>query len=233
MINEILIFAELIVLYSLVVVFGKLFKSTGLTVWVAIATLLANIEVLVLVYAFGMEMTLGNTLFASTFLATDIISEIYGVEKSKRAANIGILTSAVFIVITLFWNFYVPSENDIAFAHLNPLFKSAPRVILASLIAYVVVERLDIFLYHRIWKATGDEGEKKDKYLWLRNNGATLISQLVNSILYSVLAFAGMYETKTLVSIIISSFVIFIATSLLDTPFVYLARRICGKMDKE
>ena len=70
------------------------------------------------------------------------------------------------------------------------------------------------------------------KALWLRNNGSTLISQLLNTLLYTFGAFWGMYKPATLVSIALSSYVIFIVTSLADTPFVYLARMIHDKTDK-
>ncbi|MBP3294763.1 MAG: queuosine precursor transporter, partial [Clostridia bacterium] len=66
-------------------------------------------------------------------------------------------------------------------------------------------------------------------FLWLRNNAATLISQIINTILFTVIAFAGWYDTKTLFSVMLSSYVIYVFTSLLDTPAVYLARRMKEK----
>ncbi len=68
-------------------------------------------------------------------------------------------------------------------------------------------------------------GDKK-RFLWLRNNGSTLVSQLINAFLFTIVAFAGTYDWITLMSIFGSSYVIFIFTSLLDTPIVYLARKI-------
>ena len=67
------------------------------------------------------------------------------------------------------------------------------------------------------------------KALWLRNNGSTLISQLLNTLLYTFGAFWGMYQFPTLVSIALASYVIFIITSIADTPFVYLARKMHEK----
>ena len=65
--------------------------------------------------------------------------------------------------------------------------------------------------------------------LWVRNNGSTLTSQLINTVLYTIFAFAGTYDRPTILSIMLSSYLIFIVTSLLDTPFLYLARHIAKK----
>ena len=87
MTNEILLVITLLVEYSAVILLHQYFGKKGLFMWTSIATIAANIEVLMLVKAFGMEMTLGNILFASTFLVTDIVSELYGKEESKKAVN--------------------------------------------------------------------------------------------------------------------------------------------------
>jgi uncharacterized integral membrane protein (TIGR00697 family) len=65
--------------------------------------------------------------------------------------------------------------------------------------------------------------------LWLRNNGSTLVSQLINTVIFTLIGFAGFYDTKTLLSIMLSSYVIYICTSLLDTPVVYIARKLKQK----
>ena len=65
--------------------------------------------------------------------------------------------------------------------------------------------------------------------MWLRNNGSTLLSQLLNTVLFTGFAFWGIHDMPTLLSIALSSYVIFIVTSLADTPVVYLARRMKEK----
>ena len=76
------------------------------------------------------------------------------------------------------------------------------------------------------WDITTKKTGNKERFLWLRNNGSTLISQIINTVIFTTIAFAGWYDTKTLMSIMLSSYIIYVCTSLLDTPFVYLARRI-------
>ena len=63
-------------------------------------------------------------------------------------------------------------------------------------------------------------------FLWLRNNGATLVAQILNTLIFTLTAFAGWYDTATLISIMLSSYVVYIFTSLLDTPAIYIARRM-------
>ena len=130
--NELLLLGSLIVLYGGVLLWMKLFGKQGLYGWTVIATIAANIEVLILVDAFGMEQTLGNVLFASTFLVTDILSESYGKKAAQRAVNIGILTSLSFIVISQSWMLYVPSPNDFISPSIEAVFQNTPRMMLVA-----------------------------------------------------------------------------------------------------
>ena len=227
--NELILILSLIVTYSTVLIAFRIFKKQGLFLWTSIATISSNIEVLIIVNAFGVEMTLGNILFASTFLVTDILSECYGKEDAKKAVSLGIATSFIFIIISQSWLLYTPNENDFAMPSIKTIFSNTPRLMLASLLTYIIVQFIDVWLYHKLWSITDKKWNNHKKYLWLRNNGSTMTSQLFNAILFNVFAFIGVYETKTLLSIILSSYVIFFATSLFDTPFVYLARKIHTK----
>ena len=227
--NELLLIASLFLIYGGVLLWFKLFGTKGLYCWTVLATIAANIEVLILVEAFGVQQTLGNVLFASTFLVTDILSEVAGKKEADRAVNIGILTSVSFIVISQSWLLYLPDESDYVFPGIQAVFSNTPRVMLAGLIVYAIVQKFDVWLYHKWWALTNKRCGDNRRYLWLRNNGSTLVSQLLNSILFSLGAFWGIYDPKTLVHIIAVSYVIFIVTSLADTPIVYLARHIAEK----
>ena len=224
--NEVLLIINLLVVYSAVLVFYKLFGSKGLLCWTVFATIAANIEVLILIKAYGMEQTLGNILFASTFIVTDVLSEVQGKKKANEAVNIGIIVSAMFIVVSQIWLNYLPSENDQIFPHMQAVLSNTPRVMFAGLLVYAVVQRFDVWLYHKVWQKTTDRYGCKNKFLWFRNNASTLISQLLNTVLFTIAAFYGVYETAVLVDIIYTSYIIFIVTSITDTPVVYLARKI-------
>lgn len=222
--NEILLIGSLILIYGAVLAAYKLFGKTGLFAMTVIATILANIEVLILVDGFGMEQTLGNVMFASTYLITDILSENEGKRNASKAVWLGVFTSAVMLLFTQYWMLYIPAESDWASEHIRAIFSTTPRMLLASFTGYVVSQRFDVWLYHRWWDYTTKKTGDSKRFLWLRNNGSTLISQIINTVVFTLIAFMGWYDTKTLVSVMLSSYVIFIVTSLLDTPMVYLAR---------
>lgn len=224
--NEALLLGGLLLVFTAVLVWFRLFGGRGLMAFTVLATIAANIEVLILVDAFGLEQTLGNTLFAATFLITDILSETRGKKAARQAVNIGIATSVTFILISQTWLLYTPNANDFAWPAIGQIFSSTPRLMLSSLVVYAVCQRFDVWMYHKIWEATQRKTGSKKPMLWLRNNGSTLLSQMINSFAFNFAAFWGVYDLKTLVSISAAGYVIFIFTSLLDTPFVYLARKI-------
>ena len=227
--NEFLLIVTLLCVYGGVLLAYRFFGKTGLYCFTVFATITANIEVLIMVNAFGMEQTLGNILFASTFLVTDILSETEGKKEAGRAVTIGICTSAFFILLSQSWLLYQPSQSDWASASFQVIFSNTPRLLFASLLVYAVSQRFDVWAYHKWWDYTTKKFGDSRKMLWLRNNGSTLISQLLNTVLYTFGAFLGMYTMPVLISICLSSYVIFVATSLLDTPFVYLARQMAEK----
>lgn len=227
--NEILIILSFLIIYGGVVAFYRFFGKTGLLAFNILATILANIEVLLLVRAFGVEMTLGNVLFASTFLITDVLSENHSRKDANKAVIISTLCSVLFVALSQMWLLYTPSENDWASGAFNTIFRSTPRIVCASLVVYLVSQLTDVWLYHKWWDWCKKRFNDDKKGLWIRNNGSTLISQLFNTFLYTALAFYGTYDITTLVSIFISSYAIFFVTSLLDTPFVYWCRRIHEK----
>ena len=227
--NELLIIFSFILIYGSIVLFYRLFGKGGLLAFNVLATILANIEVLLLVRAFGIEMTLGNVLFASTFLITDILSENHGKQYANRAVVISTICSIVFILVSQMWLIYTPSENDWASSSFRTIFSSTPRIICASLGVYCVSQLVDVWLYHKWWDWCKKRFGDSRRGLWIRNNGSTLISQMINTLLYTTFAFYGTYPISTLVSIFISSYAIFFVTSLLDTPFVYWCRMIHDK----
>ncbi|MBE6810798.1 MAG: VUT family protein [Ruminococcaceae bacterium] len=227
--NELLLLGSVIVIYGVVLIAYRLFGKIGMYVMTVVATILANIEVLMLVDGFGMEQTLGNVMFASTYLVTDILSENEGKKSANKAVWLGVFTSVIMLIFTQYWMLYTPSSNDWASEHISAIFSTTPRLLAASFIGYVISQRFDVWLYHKWWdfinKKTGDS----ERFLWLRNNGSTLISQVVNTLIFTTIAFYGTYDIETFLSIMASSYVIYIFTSLLDTPVVYISRWMKNK----
>ncbi|WP_317366953.1 queuosine precursor transporter [uncultured Tyzzerella sp.] len=220
--NEVLLILSVFVIYGFVLLWFYLFGNKGLLCFTVFATITANIEVLLVIKAFSLEQTLGNILFGASFLATDILSEFYGKKESKKAVLVGILTSISFVILSQSWLLYdVTNGLD---EHFKVLFSNTPRIMIASLVVYAISQFFDVWVYHKWWAFTEKISGDKKRYLWLRNNGSTLISQLINSLLFTLFAFYGTYDMPTLISIFKSSYIIFIITSILDTPAIYIAR---------
>lgn len=222
--NELLLIGSVILIYSVVIISYKLFGKNGLFAMTSVATVLANVEVLMLVEAFGITQTLGNVMFASTFLITDILSENEGKKSASKAVWIGVFTSIVMLMFTQYWMLYTPSSEDWARDAISQIFSTTPRLVLASFTGYVISQRLDVWLYHAWWNFTEKKCGDKKRFLWIRNNFSTLISQVVNTVIFTLIAFGGWYETKTMLTVMLSSYIVYVFTSILDTPCVYLAR---------
>lgn len=230
--NELLLVLSMTVEFGLVLLAYKWFGRSGLYVMTAMCTIAANIEVMLLVNAFGMEQTLGNTLFAASFVITDVLSENEGKKAADKAVTLGIFVTVVFLAISQSWLLYTPSVGDTSFEYIRGVFSQTPRIMLSSLGVYAIVQRFDVWLYHKWWSYTEKRCGDSRRFLWLRNNASTLASQLLNIILFNFAAFIGRYDLLTLVKICASGYLIYIVTSLCDTPVVYLSRRIKRSRDE-
>lgn len=229
MINELLLIGSVVFIFGATLLAYRLFGKNGLFCISAIATILANIEAIILINAFGMEQTLGNVLFAATFLVTDILSECEGKKEANKAVYLGVFSSMFFLLLSQSWIKYIPSQNDLVHDSVCTVFANTPRLIIASLAVYAISQLFDVWLYHKWWEFTEKKFGNKRRFLWLRNNGSTLISQILNTSLFTLFAFWGTYDAKTLFSIFLSSYVIYVFTSIIDTPAVYIARKIHDK----
>lgn len=217
--NELILAIEVIVVFSLVFLFHKLFKKEGLIAWVAIATVLANIITAKNAMVFGLSTAIGTVMFASTFLATDILSECYSKKDAKKAIYIGLASNAVLICATQIALRYAPSEFDYAHDAMTTLFGLNLRISLASAAMYFIANMADVYIFNKI------KEKMNGKALWLRNNVATILCNCLENFGFIGLAFAGIYDIKTILTIAISTSVIELIVALLDTPFLYLAKR--------
>lgn len=227
MYNSILFFVGVAIYLIAVLVAYKLFGKTGLYVFTAISAILANIQVCKSIDIFGMAGTAGNVLYAASFLVTDILSEKYGKKSAQKAVWIGLFTTIIFLIGTQELLLLKPNESDFVDDAMHTLFGLVPRISIGSILGYLCSQTIDVFLYHAIWKKTGES----KKLLWVRNCGSTLVSQGVDTIVFTTIAFYGVYETNIFVSILLTTYFFKAIVALCDTPFVYLARKIKVKTD--
>ncbi len=220
--NELIFIITVLVYIGSVLVLYKLFGKNGLFAYAVFATLLGNIAVCKCVDLFGLSTTAGNVLYASTFLVTDILSEKYGKQDAKKAVKYSFTIMVLWLIGTQMILLFTPNANDYINDSLSVVFGLVPRVTIASLIGFVCSQNIDVLLYHFIWKKTGED----KKMLWLRNNGSTLISQAVDTIIFTFLAFWGTYPNDVFFSILITTYVFKAIVAVIDTPFIYIARKI-------
>lgn len=220
--NELLFIASVLIYLGSVLLLYKLFGKNGLFVFAIFSTLLGNIAVCKCIDLFGTSTTAGNVLYASTFLVTDILSEKYGKKEATKAVKYSFSIMLLWLLGTQLILAFTPNANDYIDESLGVVFGVVPRITIASLIGFVCSQNIDVFLYHFIWNKTGNT----EKGLWKRNNGSTLISQAVDTILFTTLAFWGTYPTNVFISILITTYVFKVVVAVLDTPFIYIARKL-------
>ena len=210
---------NIVVIFALVVIIEKIFKKEGLYVWLSLAVIFANLVVGKAVDLFGYTTTLGNVLFASTFLATDIMAEKYSKEDAKKGIYMSVFSSIVFIIVTQLTLAFIPSNSDVVNESMKVLFEISIRTFTASIVMFFVSNMLDIYLYSKL----------KEKYpdkLWFRNNAATIISNCSENFLFVLLAFVGIYDMSLIISIALTKTILEIVIALLDTPFLYLSKKL-------
>ncbi len=218
--------------FLLIVLAYKLFGKTGLYAWIAMGTVIANIQVMKSIeFDVGfivMGATLGNIMYGTLFLVTDALGEKYGIKAAKRAVYIGFFTLLSTVIIMQIALVFKPAEWDFAQSSLETIFGFLPRIALGSLLAYVVSQMFDVYFFSYI-KTKKPEA----KWLWLRNNGSTVISQLIDTAIFVPIAFAPFvlfgepgYEWPMVREIFITTYVVKVIVAALDTPFVYLITKI-------
>ena len=223
MTNELIALMFIIVNFSLVVLSYKLFGRKGLYAYIAMSVIAANIQVAKTITIFGITATLGNTMFSGIFLATDLLSEKYGKKAAMTAVFIGFFMQLSFLVVTQFSLWFAPDASDWAQPHMEGLFSLAlPVFTIAGLSSFIVSQNVDVFIFHII-KAKFPE----DKWLWLRNNGSTLISQFIDTLLFTAIVVAfGLWTVGDSIEIFIVTYLFKVILSISDTPFVYLIKKV-------
>ncbi len=218
--NELLWLAMLLLNFAAIMLCYRLWGKTGLYLWVPISVIIANIQVTKTVNLFGFEATLGNIVYATSFLATDILNENYGRRSAAKAVGIGFFALIVMTVLMNLSLLFAPSASDFVQESMETIFGLMPRIALGSLTAYGLSQFHDIWAY-TMWKKRRPEA----RYIWIRNNLSTMVSQLLDSIVFTMIAFYGVFPTGVLVQIAATTYLLKWLVAAADTPFIYLARR--------
>ena len=210
---------SIIIVFFSVVLAEKFFKKEGLFVWISISTIIANILVCKNIEILGFTTAIGNIMFASNFLATDILCEKYTKEDRKKAIIMAVLSIIIFTIILQLALLYIPASEDISQESMKALFGLNLRVSIASISMFFASNMLDIFIYNKI------KEKIKDK-MWIRNNISTIISNSLENYIFTFLAFCGIYDLKLILEIATIASIIEIIIAVLDTPFLYLSKKL-------
>lgn len=221
MTNEVLWFLFALVNFILIAVAYKLFGKTGLFAWIAFSSILANIQVVKFITLFGLTATLGNIMYGTIFLATDTLSEKYGLKDAKKSVYIGFFTLISMVIIMQIALLFVETGDGAVQSALETIFVLMPRIALGSLTAYIISQLLDVHLFQKI-----KERFSSDRLLFVRNIGSTMTSQLVDTLIFVPIAFLGEVTSVMLFEIILTTYVIKLLVAVLDTPFIYLMKKI-------
>ena len=219
--NELIWVLFALVNFVLFLVMYKVFGKAGIFYWIVLSTILANIQVIKIIPLFGLEASLGNIMYGTIFLGTDVLNEIFSKKDAKKAVYLGFIVMLSTLAIMQMALWFTPHASDFANPALTTIFGFMPRVVLGSMTAFIVSQLLDVNIFQ--WIKSKLPG---DKFLWIRNNGSTIVSQLIDTLIFVPIAFWGEVPNDVLIGILISTYLIKLIVAILDTPFIYLIKKI-------
>lgn len=187
-----------------------------------VSLIVANIISAKIVSFWGLVIPAAIVAYPLTFLITDVIGEIWGKDMANRAVKIGFicqLVSLVLIGLSILLPVAPFADNQEQFVGI---MKSSFRVVAASLVAYLVSQSWDVWMFHKL------KEKCNGKYKWLRNNASTLTSQMIDTAIFITIAFWGI--VPNILVMILSQYLIKAVYALLDTiPFYLLTKNIDKK----
>ncbi|MBK2078020.1 queuosine precursor transporter [Francisella tularensis] len=224
---------ELLILFTLIdfsILFlsFKLFGKKGIYIFIVISVIAANIQVnkgvAYDIVGFHIIATLGNVMFGGIFTANDLLNEKYGRQEARKAVLKSIFFDISFMIFmfisTLFTSLNDPFYNDTNKA-LNLFFSidgGALKAVIIGNMVYLISQLFDVLIYSKIKSYSSDI-----KWLWLRNTGSTLISQILDTTLITYgFGFAGVLPLDYAFEIIISTLVIKYTVALINAPLFYI-----------
>ena len=201
----------------------KPFKKLIIALALYLTSLMAanTLGLKIMPFLFGSHLSVGVFSFPIVFLTTDVVGEIYGKRIAKFFVLAGFISTTLFILYSLL-SIWMPWSADGLWAKegYNLVFGISVRIAIASILAFLIAEYQDVFAFFFFREKLGS------KNFWLRSWLSNLWSQLLDTMIFMVVAFAGIYPTKTLVGIIVTWWLYKVAMGALYTPLSYLGIRL-------
>lgn len=164
----------------------------------------------------------GTIAYAWTFPITDIVDEVYGRREALYIVWAG-LGAEIAMLILILLDLPIPALEPAMQEAYNRVFLMQPRIVAASIAAYIVAQHHDVWAFMKWREVT------KGRHLWIRNNASTMVSQLIDSTIFTSIAFGGTVSISVLGSMILTMWIVKVAIAALDTPFVYLGSMLLQK----
>ena len=172
-------------------------------------------------FLFGSHLSVAVFSFPVVFLMTDVVGEVYGKRIAKFFVLAGFISTALFIAYS-FLSLYMPWSTEGLWARegYNQIFGVSLRIAVGSLVAFLIAEYQDVISFFFFKK------KFNDSHFWLRSNLSNIWSQFLDTVIFTIIAFAGVYSIETLTSIIITWWLYKVAMGIVYTPLSYLGIRL-------
>ncbi|MDC3105948.1 queuosine precursor transporter [Gammaproteobacteria bacterium] len=222
------VFYDLLLASLLFYFFGK----EGLYLAIVLGIVLSNLQggkvSDVVIFDRTFTVSMGAIMYSGIYFATDLLSEKYGRREANRAVIMGALANIAVMLTLVLSTLFLPSDvadsADEVHNAISTLAVYSPIFVIGSITAYLISQLFDVWIFHKIKSITGT------RMLWLRNNLSTLLSQALDTFIYTfVWVLAGQLDFSTAAAIALSKYIFKFAIAILDTIFIYMLREIKPK----
>ncbi len=194
--------------------------STALTVYLTSLFAANTLGIKLMPFVFDTTLSVSVFSFPVVFLMTDVIGELYGKKTAKLFVRAGIISVALFTLYSIL-SIMLPWSSRAEWVHAgyDQIFGTSIRIAIASLVAFAIAEYQDVYSFFLLKERWGK------RLFWLRSLLSNMWSQCIDTVVFMVVAFAGVYETNTLINIIISWWLFKVVMGFLYTPLSYVAMK--------
>jgi len=195
----------------------------ALIVLISLQTVLANLFVVKQIELFGLFVTCSDVFIVGSLLALNLLQEFFGKQAAKKAVRISIFSALFFVAMSQMHLLYHPNSEDVTQTAFVQIFSSTPRIVLASIGVFFLVQQIDLRIF--AWLQKIFDG----KHLPLRIGISLALSQTIDTVLFS---FAGLYGlVASILAIIVVSLPIKFLSIACSAPFTALCRKFVRKVD--
>jgi queuosine precursor transporter len=223
-----------IILTGIFVTNALMAEMIGVKIFSAEATVgLAPAHLNIFGFTMDFNLTAGVVIWPVVFIVTDLINEYFGKPGVRMVSYLTVVLIAYAFIVLLIAKDLPPAQwwqeanskdlegNDFNMDYaFGKIFGQGQRIIIGSIVAFLVGQLVDVFVFQRLKKITGS------KYLWLRATGSTLVSQFIDSFVVLYIAFSGVFSFEQINAIGITNYIYKFCVAIALTPLIYLGHML-------